>query len=665
MQSIETQKRFEHLLSPIDIGKVTIKNRFCMGPIGLPQAFGSRKEFSDEAIEFFVERAKGGFGMIIQGAQQADDVVDPELGASPLGFKYNPGLFRKQLLKMNERVNAYDTKVFAQISAGLGRNYPGFRAPSAVECYQFSDQKGIEITKEEIKQKVDAVVALAKIEQNCGYAGVEIHAMHWGYLLDEFAMSIMNHREDEYGGSLENRMRMAKEIITGIKQECGKDFPVLMRLGLKSYIKGLNKASFDGTEEAGRTLLEGIQICKLLEEYGIDAIDMDMGVYDSFYYACPPSYIPQGFALDLYAQAKKAIKIPVLAGSRMQNVYLAEDAVAEGKIDGIVLTRPGVCDPELPKKVNLGKPEKIRPCIACLQCFARGLDDDQFVTCAVNPKAFNEKKMPIIATKTKKVMIVGAGVAGMQAALTAKECGHEPEIYEMNDSCGGLLIPAGAPTMKKEIRELIRWYEGELHDQQIPIHLNTKVNSEMIKSIAPDVVILSAQSEPIRLNSVPGTNKQNVYDCVKALEADAVYGENIAVIGGGHVGCEIATELAINRGKNVTIVEMTDALMSTHAVPTPVKSCLIDMIDYYKVPVKLSTKLIEVLDDGIVVENAAGEKETIFVDQVVISAGFKSKGSLYHELDESGMEVYTIGGGKPTANVLQSTREAYEIATHL
>lgn len=662
---MDNQKRFEHILSPINIGTVEIKNRFCMGPMGLPQAFGPRREFTDDAIEFFVERAKGGFGMIIQGAQQADDVVDPEIGASPLGFKYEPGLYRKQLLKMNERVEAYGTKVFAQISAGLGRNYPGFRAPSAVECYQFSDQKGIEMTKDEIRKKVDAVVALAKIEQNCGYSGVEIHAMHWGYLLDEFAMSIMNHRQDEYGGSLENRMRMAKEIITGIKQECGDNFPVLMRLGLKSYIKGLNQASFDGSDEAGRTIEEGIAICKLLEQYGCGAIDMDMGIYDSFYYACPPSYIPQGYAVDLYAQAKKEIQIPVLAGSRMQDVLIAEDAIAAGKIDGVVLTRPGLADPDLPKKVRLGKPEKIRPCIACCQCFARGLDDDQVVTCAVNPEAFKEREKPCVTTSPKKVMIVGAGAAGMQAALTAKECGHQPEIYEKSDKCGGLMISAGAQGMKKEIRDLIAWYEGELKDRGIPVHFNTEVTADLVKKVAPDALIFSANAAPVRLKFIPGTDKPFVYDCVQALSEGTEYGKKVVVIGGGHVGCEVATELAINRGKDVTIIEMADALMSVRPVPTPVKKCLIDMTQYYGIDVRLSTCLQEVKDGAIVVKNSAGETETIKADHVVIAAGFKSKGSFFHDLDESGVEVYEIGNGSPTANILESTREAYEIATHL
>jgi 2-enoate reductase len=375
-------------------------------------------------------------------------------------------------------------------------------------------------------------------------SGVEVHAMHWGYLLDEFAMSIMNKREDEYGGSLENRMRMAKEIVAGIKQGCGQDFPVMMRLGIKSYIKGLNKASFDGSEEAGRTLEEGVKICRMLEEYGYDALDLDTGIYDSFYYACPPSYIEQGYALDLYAQAKAAVKIPVIAGSRMQDPFIAEQAVGDGKIDGVLLSRPAMADAYLPAKVQMGRPEKIRPCIACCQCFARALDDDQFLTCAVNTTANKDSTNKLRkALISKKVVIVGGGVGGLEAARDAKLCGHTVELYEKSGVLGGLLNPAGAMSIKTEMTQLLEWYALELKELGVSIHLNSDMDAEKVKALNPDVVIIATGSTPLQMEFITGISNEKVRDCTEALLNKKGLGQKVAVIGGGNVGCEVAVEL--------------------------------------------------------------------------------------------------------------------------
>lgn len=663
---METEK-FSSMLSPFHIGKVEIKNRFVMGPMGISQLYGPHGELNDPSIDFFVERAKGGFGLIIQGAQQADDVVDPGIAASPLGYKNDPGLFRRQAIKLIDRAGSFGTKVFAQISAGLGRNYPGRRAPSSVEVYNFPELKSIEISRSEIAEKVESVIKLASFVKSCGYSGVEIHALHWGYLLDEFAMSITNHRTDEYGGCLENRLRMTREILDGVRAECGKDFPVIIRLGLKSYIKTLNKASFDGSEEAGRTLEEGIEICRKLEEYGFDAIDVDMGVYDSFYYACPPSYIQQGFALDMYAKAKAAVSIPILAGSRMQDPVQAEQAVRDGKIDAVVLSRPSMADPELPRKVQASRPEKIRPCIACCQCFARALDDDRPVTCAVNPDVYRESEHNIKpALQSKHIAVIGGGAGGMEAARLARLCGHTVDLFEKSDRLGGLMHPAGAQVLKKEMSQLIDWYELELKDLGVEVHLNTEVSPDSLKADKYDVIILASGSEPARLGFIPGITKPQVIDCVHALTGQPEIGDRVVVIGGGHVGCEVAMELALNKKKLVTIVEMNDELLKSNPpVPTPVRMCLLDMIDYYHINVRTRSTVQEVLDGSVIVKNSAGDIERIDADTVVLAAGFKANSSMAAAFYGCGAEVYEIGNGLPTANVLQATAEAYEIVTRL
>ena len=289
------EQRYIHLGKPLQIGKLTVKNRFCMAPIGGGQHHLPGGGLKDETIQYLVERAKGGFGLIVTGAIAADCTVDPYTGIGP-AILQNPDAFKMTASELNERAGAYGTKIFAQITMGLGRNYPNLPAPSSVHVYRHPGEVSPELTRDQIKSKIESMVKAAKIAKDSGFAGIEVHSIHWGYLLDQFALSMMNHRTDEYGGSLENRLRAAREILEGIKQECGGDYPVSMRLGLKTFVKDFEKATLTGEEEAGRTIEEGVEIAKLLESYGYDCLNVDTGIYDSFYYACPPMYMPKGYA---------------------------------------------------------------------------------------------------------------------------------------------------------------------------------------------------------------------------------------------------------------------------------------------------------------------------------------------------------------------------------
>lgn len=234
-------QNYEYLGKPLQIGRLTIKNRFCMAPIGGGQHHLPGGGLKDETIQYLVERAKGGFGLIFTGAIAADGTVDPYTGVGPTILQ-NPDAFKMTATELNERAGAYGTKVFAQITMGLGRNYPNLPAPSSVHVFRHPGEVSPELTRDQIKSKIESVVKASKIAKDSGFSGVEVHSIHWGYLLDQFALSMMNHRTDEYGGSLENRLRAAKEILEGIKQECGSDFPVSMRLGLKTFVKGFEQA---------------------------------------------------------------------------------------------------------------------------------------------------------------------------------------------------------------------------------------------------------------------------------------------------------------------------------------------------------------------------------------------------------------------------------------
>ena len=284
---------------------------------------------------------------------------------------------------MNEHLNAYGCKMFIQLSMNVGRN-GGLKTPSPLPTLGNPDVITEALTFEEIHTKVEEMGRAAKLVKDAGFAGVDIHALHWGHLLDSFALSLMNHREDEYGGSLENRLRVCKEIREAIARECGPDFPVTMRIALKSYMKGFNRASFDGSEEAGRTLDEAIEICKLLESYGYDGLSTDAGTLDAFYYAMPPAYVPMGFTLDMAAQVKQAVSIPVLCGARMADPDMDEQAIADGKIDAVVVGRQAIADPDFAGKIVAGKPDEVRTCIGCNQGCIWGYFTTGCVGCAVN-----------------------------------------------------------------------------------------------------------------------------------------------------------------------------------------------------------------------------------------------------------------------------------------
>lgn len=656
-------EKMKKLLTPINIGNVTVKNRFFVGPMGIDYNNGAYSEPTAENIEYFVERSKGGFGAIFTGCMIPDNVTsDKVAGKSMLN---NPNAARLAFTALTERLAAYDTKLFAQLTFGAGRNYPTMLAPSAVEAYKYPMFKSVEMTKDDIKAKEESIIKAAAIMKSAGVAGVDFHALHWGYLLDCFAMAITNKREDEYGGALENRLRIVKETIDGIHQECGADYPVTMRLGLKSYIKALNKASLDGSDEAGRTLEEGIRIAKLLEEMGFAALSVDVGIYDSFYHACPPSYMPKGHALKLYAECKKAVSIPVLGGSRMGDPYLCADALDKGMCDGFVLSRPALADPYFARKVEMGEPEKIRPCIGCnMGCIGRLLEKGLPQTCAVNPRANRELlTRPKKAAEPKNIIIVGAGVGGMEAARTGKMCGHSVEIYEKSGVVGGQLNAAGAHDFKADIHGLRDWYIRELKELNVPIHLNSEVTPELVKEKKADVIIFATGASPVMPRSIAGIEK--AASAVDVLEGKKAVGDSVVVVGGGMVGCETAVDLA-NHGKKVTLVEALDNILSSDFVPQQHSMMLKDLIEDRKIDVITGHKLVAVTDSGAELECvASGEKKSVPADTTVISIGLKPNPIDVSEFYGLGAQVYKIGSAKRAGNVIDAVGEAFEVVYNL
>ena len=656
-------QNYEYLGKPLQIGRLNIRNRFCMAPIGGGQHHFPGGGLKDETIQYLIERAKGGFGLIFTGAIAADGTVDPYTGVGP-AILQNPDAFKMTATELNERAGAYSTKIFAQITMGLGRNYPNLPAPSPVHVFRHPGEVSPELTRDQIKSKIESVVKASKIAKDSGFSGVEVHSIHWGYLLDQFALSMMNHRTDEYGGSLENRLRAAKEILEGIKQECGSDFPVSMRLGLKTFVKGFEQASLTGEEEIGRTLEEGIEIAKLLESYGYDCLNVDTGIYDSFYYACPPMYMPKGYLVELAAKAKEAVNIPILAGGRMNEADIAEKAIRDGKIDAVVLGRAALADPEYPNKVLTGHTEKIRPCIACNQGCITRLQQGKQPTCAVNPVAMREVRYALRpCVQPKKVVVVGGGAAGMEAARTAAMRGHKVSLYEKNESLGGNLIPGGSHSFKKEVRELNAWYQNELKALPVEIHTGANVTAGQLRNMDADVIILAAGSVPV-MPKVPGIDDKKVIGCMEAFAHPEKVGQKVMVIGGGLVGCEMALEYARD-GKEVTVVEALPKILSA-GIPSPIPNgqMIPDLFEHHHVAVLEGHRLFAV-EDGRAILESGGQKKVLDADSVVIAVGFRPVPSMAQELLGCGAAVYEIGDGQKVSTILHAVWDGYEVGNNI
>lgn len=650
-------KQYMNLSKPIQIGMVEIKNRMFMAP--MDTGFGNHAYggFTQEGMEYFVRRAKGGFGLLFSGGTNADSKVD---GVDTI--LNHSQEFIQQGKELNQRLSAYDTKMFIQLSMNVGRN-GGLKTPSPLPSFGNPAVITQELTIEEIHTKVEAMGQAAKLCKQAGFAGVDIHAMHWGHLLDSFALSFMNHREDEYGGSLENRTRIAKEIVEAVKKECGQDFPVTMRLAMKSFMKDFHKASFDGTGEAGRTLEEAVETAKLLESYGYDALSTDVGTLDAFYYAMPPSYIPSGFSIDMAAELKKAVSIPILCGGRMADPDMDEQAIADGKIDAVVIGRQAIADPDFGKKIVDGKPEEVCICIGCNQGCIWGYFSNGCVGCAVNPEVGHDNSEITKAPAAKKILIVGGGIAGMEAARVAKIRGHEVRLFEKSDVLGGNLIPAGAHDFKSEVNRLNQYYKHQMELLSIDVRLNREVTVDMLRSSGADAIILAVGSAPF-MPEIEGIHHEKTISGVDALLERKPVGKRVVIVGGGLVGCEIAYGYA-KEGRQVTIVEALDELMKIGNVPGMNKSMLLDAFEYYNTEIYTNSRLSRIGDEGAVILLEDGREQILEADNVIISVGYRSQPSFAAELDGCGAEIYEIGDGSKVGNVMTCIRDAYKVASNL
>ncbi|MBQ2828189.1 MAG: FAD-dependent oxidoreductase [Clostridia bacterium] len=685
--------KYEALFTPWKIGNVEIKNRIVMCPMGGTSLFGWFElggcHFDKEAAKLFLERANNNVGLIIPGIAPLRDTFWGKW------LWQNPKMF-EELKEFMDEIHKTGAKLFVQLTAGMGRSWAitelvaplhknkftralvkpildtshELASPSPQPSRWAHDIICPEMTKEQIHEIIEAFAKTAKLCRDAGVDGVEVHAVHEGYLLDQFAIEFFNKRTDEYGGSFENRYRFAAEVVKAIKEMCGDDYPVSLRYSVESKMKGFCEGAMPGEEytEVGRNMEESERAAKYLQDAGYDMLNADNGTYDSWYWAHPPMYMPQNCNLEDVAHIKKFVDIPVVCAGRMEPDTGAE-AIAEGKIDGVGVARQFLTDPEWITKIIEDRLEDIKPCICCHSgCFnfssSKGHANTQdlkdtmgLARCALNPETMQSKKYKIApAKKAKKIAIIGGGIGGMEAAIVCAKRGHTVTLYEKSDVLGGVFIAAAAPSFKEKDRDLITWYNREiLKYPSITVKMNTEVKD--IASLGADEVIVATGSTPNRI-PVKGANEYGIEACDYLLGKKTV-GDNVVVVGGGLTGCEIAYDLFL-QGKKPVIIEMQDDLITTPGVALANTSFLRDCFKANNVPVYLETKTTEIREDGVTVATKDGKTIDIPADNVILSVGYKPA-----PVAEKSKHVHIIGDAFKVGNLRTVIWQAWDIAMKL
>lgn len=682
---------YESLFKPMKIGSCEVKNRVvitAMEGTGIVEnMFGTK--FNEKCRDYYINLAKNEVGLIIPGMLPVYSMM---MGK----WAYKAPKEFEKAKPLIEELHTYGSKVFFQIGSGFaGRNYTiadklipvvGKKVIKKIlnpvvhlnEMMVGPDEgtpmvwvpqlKTRGLTKEEIQAYIDGYAKVAKLCKDAGVDGVEVHAVHEGYLMDQFTMEYTNHRKDEYGGSFENRYRFASEVVKAIKKECGDDYPVMLRYSVTSKVIDFNVGAVPNEEfkELGRNMEESIKAAKYLTEAGYDALDCDNGTYDSWYWAHPPVYMPLNCNLKEAVEIKKHVDVPIICAGRMQ-ADTAAQAIQNNEIDGVGIARQFLCDPEYITKLKENREAEIRPCISCHNgCLPTGYYKNSGVlidtsskevsgVCALNPVTHHEKQYEIKKVDTPKhIVVVGGGIGGMEVARLCTLRGHFVDLYEKSDHLGGVFVAAASPSFKEKDKELLKWYENEMKRLNINIHLNTEIKN--LDELKADEYIIATGSVAKKL---PIKGSENTIEAIDYLNGKEV-GEDVCVIGGGLTGCEIAYDLCLKHKKPI-IVEMACDVITSKGICMANSQCLRDLLRFYKVPVYLESTVKEVGKDYVIVNTKDGEKR-IKVDTVITSVGYNPN-PLVNEDKEK--HIHVIGDASKVGNLKSVIWAAYDLAYKL
>lgn len=630
------------IFEPLKLRNLELKNRMVVSAMVTnyctPDGMATEK-----FIAYHEHKAKGGWGLIIT----EDYAITPAAG----GFKNLPGLWEDAQIEshreLTRRVHEAGGRIAAQIyHAGreTTSQVTGEQpiAPSAVREPSMPETPR-ELSVAEIHELVQQFGDCARRAKEAGFDGVEVHGAH-GYLVGAFASPFSNKRSDEYGGTIRNRARFGMEIIRNIKEKCGEDYPVIYRISSVEYVPG------------GLEIEESKVIARLMEEAGADCIHCSQGVYASTHTIIPPSVFPRAGYVDHAAEMKKAVKIPVIAVGRINDVKIAESVLESGKADLVTMARASLADPELPKKAAEGRYDEILRCIGCLQGCAGESGKGKCVRCLVNPLTGMEDEYDMSpAEKAKKVLVIGGGVSGCEAAVAAALKGHKVTLIEKSGQLGGQWIPASVPVGKGEFTSFICWQKRMLEKMQVQVLLNTTADAELIQLYEPDTLILATGSQPF-IPPIKGASQDFVVTAHEILLGKKEAGKKTVVIGGGLVGAETADMLGA-QCEQVSIVEMLPQIMKD-GEPSPARY-MKERFEKNHVAIHTSTRVKEIGDHAVIGEKD-GQELRIEADTVVIAVGVRTDRSLLDSLDGISCKTVLAGDANGVKNGYLGIREGFE-----
>lgn len=653
---------YDKLFSEGKIGSLTLKNRLVMSPMGIGLAELDGRP-SEEMLAFYEARAAGGAGLIIPEITRINDVNGAGLMRQ---LSVTKDRHIEPLSKLAEVVHKHGAKIFIQL------HHPGREtvsqliggqpvvAPSAIMC-KFTKQETRALENVEVKQLVQQFIEGAVRVQKAGCDGVELHAAH-GYLINQFLSPYTNKRTDEYGGSFENRLRFIAEIITGIREKCGPDFPISVRLSVEEF---LDKT---GVTEDYIHIQDGVKISMALEKLGISVINVSCGIYETGSVCVEPISFPQGWRRDLIKAVKDHVSIPVIGNSAIREPAVAEKFLDDGVEEFIGLGRAWLADEQWGKKVLEGRENELCKCISCMRCF-ESLEEYNAVglpaECAVNPRTARELKYgdALRDTEGHKAVVVGGGPAGMSAAKTLAERGVKVTLIEKASALGGMINYAKAPPHKANMKWVTEYYGGSLNRFGADVRLNTEATPELIDSLKPDAVIIAAGGSAI-VPELPGVHGANVYSVSDVLGgASGLTKKNIILIGAGMTGIETAEYLCAAEN-TVTVVDMLDKI-----APDGNGTIVADVMGRlmkYGTSFLLEHTLKEIKADSVVLEEKAnGNIKTVPADAVVLSLGMRPNKELADALKAKGYETYVIGDAVKVGKIAPATRGGFEIGRKL
>jgi 2,4-dienoyl-CoA reductase-like NADH-dependent reductase (Old Yellow Enzyme family)/thioredoxin reductase len=635
---LKLHKELTRLFQPGNIGRVEVRNRIVMP--AMAAGYATEDGYvTDRLVAYYEARARGGVGLILTGGAYITDV-----GRSPLQFQ---GIYEGEqvpgLKKLARAIKAHETRAFIQLI------YPGSKVPAVPDPSPMlkPNKPPAELSKEEIQHLVELFVQAAVRAREAEFEGIDIHGAH-GYLPSQFLSPKTNPRDDEYGGSAAKRARFACEILRAIKQQLGQDFPIIFRMNGDDYIDG------------GLTIEDAMVQAPLLVEAGADALSISAVIFQGHPWQMPTLIQPSGCLTHLAAAVKKVVTVPVITVGKIGDPVLAEEILQEGKADFVAMGRALLADPELPNKARLGKLETICPCTYCsLGCSDIRRPPDMSTRCAVNPACGRELESVLQpAPSPKRVIVIGGGLAGMEAARTLAQRGHEVSLYEKSDRLGGQWNVVSS--FQPEVNALTKYLAGSLDIARVKVFLNKEVNRKIMEDINPEVVIIATGATPM-IPEVPGVGGKNVVLAWDVLAGKVEVGQEVVIIGGELVGLDTALHLA-KQGKKVSVVEMLDKI--AHGVfglrRWNLKQSLMD----YRVCLYPGITLHSISERGVSVIDGY---QMLFLkaDTVVLATRSKAENELAKQLKGLVPELYTIGDSVEPRNSMEAIHEGFKVGREI